>query len=411
MFKLDSLFKIFKSNKNRTRLEKLFNYDLYHDNYPDYIKIQENIKVRTIEDVDFILRLLKDLPCKNKYSQLFNPVEEILRYFTQNQNIPPKLFCYYYNNILPILKDIFNVFKNDSSGDSTRALILETLFCIQSEESINYLIELLSNKNNNLDDFLTYSALMRFVDTDKAIINIFFNNSEKLLTNNNFRTVAFVELFSQWTKKDVIPYNPVKNHLNIIEEWIKDKNNISYIISGCNALSTIKSEKSIALLKMASHHPKLEIQLESAFSLIILGEKDAKTQLKQFAQNPLISNKVFAYAEELMNHYQIDCGFTVEDILALVPDEDDFVAMSAMVNWCSYITEYGSPPNCITVWSKKEVSWPPNNKKIKVYLLKYKYDTDIEHVGYFNSDTGMAFSSHTNFDDVNSAYSHYFDFE
>ncbi len=412
------LFRILKPNHNLNRLEKVFDYNFYNKNGDEYRALVKELNINTLGEVDYVLELLKILPNKNKYSYLFNPVEEVLKHFNRNQEIKTEILIYYFERILPIIKVLFHQISNDH----TKGIILETLVCIGSIESIEAFIEFVSDENNNIDNYDTYRSIKACIDLGEDQVNLFINNSEKLLKHNNFRTVAIVELFSQWALDGKIVYNPIQNHLHIIEKWIIDKDykHLSYAVSGCAALAQINTEESVRLLKIASNHPKLEIQLESAFSLIILGHNKVKEKLKELARNPLIFNYAFAYAAELERIYKIECGFTYEEVIASIPNVEDFVAMASMSEWCSHEREYGITPDSITIWCKKEIPWPTSDQeKVRIYLIKYKYNNycwegkiqDIEHIGYYNYNTDNVFSLMEEFDDIDSAYLAYSNFE
>lgn len=406
---------LFKQNNNR--LKKIFDYSFCNENYSQYVELTEQLSINTEAEVNYILELLKSLPNQDKYSRLFNPVEDILKYFNRNQEIKKNVLMHYFDHVLPLLKPIFYQISNVY----TKGIILETLYCIGTTESITTLIELIADKDNDIDDYNSYNSIKYCVDLDKKMIDIFFKNSSKLLTNDGFRTVALVELFSQWALEDKIPYNPLKKRLDIIEKWIskKDYSKLSYAVSGCSALSTIKTKDSINLLKVASCHPKLEIQLEALFSLAVLGQDGVTEQFKKLALNPLISNHTLAYVHELKKLYEIDVDFTYKDIISSISNQEEFIAMSAMSEWCAHEREYGITPDDIYIWSKTEIALPHDQHKNKIYLIKYKYNNylwedkvqDIEHVGYYNSDTECVFSIMENFDHIDDAYSAYFDFE
>ncbi|RTK94641.1 MAG: hypothetical protein EKK64_08070 [Neisseriaceae bacterium] len=307
------------------------------------------------------------------------------------------------------------IFQHVSEG--TKGLILETLYCVYTPESVDLFIEFVSDINNEVDNYTSYETIKAFANADQKIIERFTINADKLLQYNKFRTVAFVELFSQWAADKKISYNPLGNNLQVIEKWIKDANyqKLSYAVSGCAALVTVNSEESIRLLEIASQHSKLEIQLETAFVQILLGQEKAKDKLRVLAQNPIISIPTFLYSQELKQKYGIDCGFTKEDILEKIDNEEDFLAISQMAWWCAHPQEYGITPDSIKVWAKEVIYWPPNDEKLKVFLIKYRYDnykwqgriSNIEHVGYFIPCYEKLFSIMQGFDDIYAAYATY----
>jgi TPR repeat protein len=403
-------------NTNKKDLQKLFDYELYKNNYNEYSRLREQININNNKDVDFAIKLLQELNSKDNYSYLFNPVENILKYFTRNQKIKQKILIYYFGQIVPVLKLMFQHVSNDTKG-----IILETLYCVGTQESVNLFMEFVLDINNDIDNYTSYQAIKAFVNSDQEVIKIFVSNADKLLQPNKFRTVAFIELFAQWASDGKLLYNPIQDHLWLIEEWIKDTNyeNLGYAVSGCAALATVNSEESKKLLKLASEHPKLEIQLEAAFAQILLGEEKAKDKMKLLAQNPIISEAAFGYVMELIIKYGINCGFTREDVMSQVTDKEDFYAMAKMSSWCSHFCEYGISPDAIKVWAKEEIYWPPSEEKLQVYLIKYTYNNykwcekggNIEHVGYYLPDSDTVFSTMESFDDIYEAYANYASWE
>lgn len=412
MFK-NFLQRTFKINKNE--INKIFDYNFYDKNYDQYIELIDNINIKNTEEVDQIFLLLEDFSRTNQHSKSFNPIEEILRYFNRNQYINPDILTYYFENALPVLRSIIS----HVSDTETKGIILESLVCIQTRDSIDLFIDLLAEKD--LNNYTTYNSIKQCIDLDEKMINLFFNKSKELLTHGGLITVGITELFSQWVKDNKIAYHPLQGHLHIVEEWLTntDYNELGHAISGCAALSTIKTENSIRLLKVAANHPKLEIQLESTFSLAVLEQEGVIEKLKQLVTNPIISNKTVDYIQELEDSYEIYLDLSHEIITSTTENQEDFAVMSAMSEWCAHECEYGITPDEISVWCKKEMPWPPSQKKTTIYLIKYKYNNscmegvtqDIEHVGYYNSDTGIVFSTHKAFDNIDNAYSAYFNFE
>ena len=410
---VNSLFFVKKPYNTKNLLDSIFDFNLYENSRDEYKKLKNKLNFNTTKDVDYALELIQKLPCKEKYSYSFNPVSDLLKFFNRNQQIKQKILDYYFAHITPVLKLIFKDILDKSSGT-----ILETLYCARYYRgSVIFFIEIVTDITNEVDNYDSYQSIKRFSDSNLDIIAIFIKNSDKLLKHNKFRTVAFVELFSQWSRDGKLSYNPVQNHLTIIKKWITDKNyeNLSYAVSGCAALSQIDSDQSIKLLRMATKHPKLEIQLEAVFSLILLGHKTAKKQLRLLAQNPIISNQAWYYSVELKLDYKIDCGFTQRDIIPLETDEEDFIAMSTMSEWCAYPQEYGITPDYISVFAKEEVFWPSSEDKLKIYLVKYRYNnycwqgkiTNLEHIGCYNPSSDSVFSIMKNFDSIEDAYAAY----
>ncbi|RTK94640.1 MAG: hypothetical protein EKK64_08065 [Neisseriaceae bacterium] len=91
--------KIFRSeflNTNQKNLRKLFDYKFYKDNYDEYKKLQKEISINSNKDVDFVVKLLQELPNKDNYSYSFDPVGDTLKYFTRGKNIKSKILLYYF---------------------------------------------------------------------------------------------------------------------------------------------------------------------------------------------------------------------------------------------------------------------------------------------------------------------------
>lgn len=409
-------------NLNEEDILTLCSYEAYKNGYSKYRNVRdrlEDTEITTLEEANLILEALKDTHKEDVKDQYFNPIRNLLGLLIYNCDEVLNLVD---NKALDILEKIYPEFSPNNKG-----LALQLLYKLHDDtpRALELFIRYFTDPDErDLNNMNMYEAVIAFRHTtNPEHIDILTREFSKVFPFDDFRTVAVVELFSEYVANKLIEKHPVENNLFVVRRWIEakeDQSKFSYAISGCAALSLINTQESIDLLKLAMKHPDLEVQLESAFSQMLLKVDGANDFMIELLLNPKTSVKARNYTVELDNRYNIDLPLP-SHIANKVNNDPDFNALSLMCNWLSHEREYGYPPDKIEIWDRRELFWPPTDKVEIVYLLKYIYNSfeysekPLEGIGYYitssNSSVERVFSLRENFGSIEEAYAAYCRYE
>lgn len=133
------------------------------------------------------------------------------------------------------------------------------------------------------------------------------------------------------------------------------------------AIRWMRSEFRPGLLLLAGQHLGVDVRVELAGTKAALGDEAGYAQLIEFCLNPVFS--------ELAQDSLRRVGAAERIPRRCV--EPDFVAMSDMSRWLSFPSEFGRPPNEISMLDLRKLFWPPADEFCNISLVRYVY-TDVE---------------------------------
>ena len=122
------------------------------------------------------------------------------------------------------------------------------------------------------------------------------------------------------------------------------------------------------LTAKAIAHPDTDVQLEGAWSDVKTGGKAGLVYLQKACEDLEWSVTAKSYLRELKR----------EDAIPAAAKEPEFAARAKMVDWLKHPNELGEPPASLDVFDKRELYWPPGEKRIPVWLFKFTYRFDEE---------------------------------
>ena len=117
--------------------------------YANYSNLNQEFSFRDKGDINFLLDVIKYKLDLDKLDEMFNPLIAVLSYFNQ-ESVPYDILEYFTDRIVPFLKSIFN-----NVPDGTKSIILQTLYCHQTEDSTQFFVDSIINIDNHLDDIIT----------------------------------------------------------------------------------------------------------------------------------------------------------------------------------------------------------------------------------------------------------------
>ncbi len=144
---------------------------------------------------------------------------------------------------------------------------------------------------------------------------------------------------------------------------------VAIVISLCDALALIGSERAIGKLYQALslHHRRL--RAEAAAALARLGDEEGRKILIGFAAEPVTRLRVLADAEELGIADQIDPQYTTPEARA----EAEVALALAQPSY------FGMPPLRVEHVYAKELYWPGHTEPVVCHLVRYEYQLDRGH--------------------------------
>jgi hypothetical protein len=155
------------------------------------------------------------------------------------------------------------------------------------------------------------------------------------------------------------------------------------------ASAFLKDEATAArLLAKAERHPDPAVRRETAWAIAKRGDGEGVARLVEMARDPRQARVATAYLMEL--------GYG-----SRIPPETnalDFRVLAEMSDWLSPPSEMGRAPNSVAICDSRELFWPPQNKPLPLWLVKYRYEPaegkkEQEGVGLVGSTTFVLFGA------------------
>jgi hypothetical protein len=125
-----------------------------------------------------------------------------------------------------------------------------------------------------------------------------------------------------------------------------------------------ESTRSSELVEKALNHPDKDIALEAGWAdLKTGGDGKGLELLKKTCLDPIWSETAKGYLRELER----------EDAIPEAANEPDFAATATMINWLKHPNELGAPPKRIDILDKRRMFWPPQDKRVPVWLFEFDH--------------------------------------
>jgi hypothetical protein len=190
------------------------------------------------------------------------------------------------------------------------------------------------------------------------------------------------------------PFDTPAGHKQLaswLTQPMKDSNNMAdsdVTFASVVALAFVESQERKVLLKLAIQHPDKNVQLEAAWAAAKADYDFGLQILVAFCKDVHSSAKAKSYLEEIGKQNAIPAE-------ALEPD---FAALATFSDWLQHPNELGEIPDELEIVDYRELTWPPNEQKIKMWLIRYlkkdKYglSPDQTDIGIVGSMTWCFFS-------------------
>jgi len=138
---------------------------------------------------------------------------------------------------------------------------------------------------------------------------------------------------------------------------------LSLAVSLCDALALIGAERFIGKLNQVLELEHRRLRVEAAAALARLGDDEGRRRLLALAAEPIVRQRVLAYAEELGIDNEIDPAFRTPESLA----QAELVAALAEP------TRFGVPPDECELIDQQTMSWPSYEQPVDCFLFRFTY--------------------------------------
>ncbi len=161
------------------------------------------------------------------------------------------------------------------------------------------------------------------------------------------------------------PYNTDEGRSRL-RRWLteRDTKRFPVALSAASALPFIDRPDRDDLLGLALDHPDAAVQLEAAWAAGRVGSEAALKLLARACLDQKQSQRAVAYLTELGHGGRIPAASL----------EPDFRAAAELSSWLAHPSEFGRPPDSVSVTDTRELFWPPTNDRRRLWVVQYCYE-------------------------------------
>lgn len=185
-----------------------------------------------------------------------------------------------------------------------------------------------------------------------------------------FARVAFLDWANKLVRKGAIIKHPFNSPEGTeqLQTWLAsaDEDDFSFAHSATAAIPFVAAPARTQLLALAMDHPDILVQMEAAWASARLENAAGKKILIRQCLDHNYSMAARAYLEEL----------GLRDAIPKEANEPGFRALAKMCEWLGRPQEFGRPPDEIELLDTRELHWPPAKDWRRVWLFKYRYDSE-----------------------------------
>lgn len=136
------------------------------------------------------------------------------------------------------------------------------------------------------------------------------------------------------------------------------------VISLCDAVSLIGDNGAVGKLRRALQLRHRRIRVEAAAALVRLEGPSRAKELTALAKEPIVRERVLAYAREL----------EILDKVDIVYGTKQARAEAQLITWLAEPTQFGTAPSECLPWKNWTLYWPGFEEPIACYLFRFAYD-------------------------------------
>lgn len=207
----------------------------------------------------------------------------------------------------------------------------------------------------------------------------------RLLANplpTGFMAVAFADSANTAFLNGARGTHPFDSDAGIaqLEKWLTDEEqqHFTYAITATRALPFLKHARRDELLERATQHPSHDIRIEAARVAAQLDHPEGVEWLVKACSRINYSKRAHDFLDEL----------GLGDRIPEETKEPTFQAQAQFAQWLAHPQELGRFPDELVVMDHRELVWPPEGKRLPLWLITYRIHAPDDQAG-LNFATGM----------------------
>ncbi len=138
---------------------------------------------------------------------------------------------------------------------------------------------------------------------------------------------------------------------------------VGLVTAICDAMAQIGDKAMVGKIFPCLDVKHRRVQLESATALATLGEEDGKKRLIALAAEPLVRQRVIAYATELGIEQEISAEFKTTAS----------AAEAELALWLAHPQQIGFAPYDVSLIDQRQQFWPGFDQPVDCFLMGYSY--------------------------------------
>ncbi len=289
---------------------------------------------------------------------------------------------------LPLLRELIRQSMEEGKGDPNYVMgALELLVTHQQAQDIAMVAQLAHARFN--PDRSLWSAVFRlYVNSEWSVQMV--DALRDLCSHHNI-LIAYADAVNEIARSGRLRDHPfdTEGGVQLLRGWLTDEDKDAYFAHGAAATLPFVSELHRApLVDLALEHPNVQVKLEAAWALAVLGEEKGVNVLRFYTLAPQYSLIAQRYLNEL-------------DLYDKIPDkvcEPTFQATAILADWLAEQSDLRHPPDKMVVINHRQLFWPPTHDERDFWLIRFVYDEGVggeytEGVGFVGSNIYAMYGS------------------
>jgi hypothetical protein len=152
------------------------------------------------------------------------------------------------------------------------------------------------------------------------------------------------------------------------------EDSVALAVALCRAFSLIGDRAAVGKLYQAADLRHRRLRVEAAAALISLGDDAGIDLLVRLASEPVVRQRVLAYANECDCQERVEAQYRTPEA----------VAEAELACWLAQPTQVGIPPTHLEVVDHRSLYWPGYENEVDCFLIRYMYqleDGELSNIG------------------------------
>lgn len=254
-------------------------------------------------------------------------------------------------------------------------------------DDVLFALEVLAMYGSRAGTDAVIRAARKPLETDSCMWSVIFSKytserpeRERLFSElsdplpTDFLAVALLDSANCAHQEGIRGRHPFDSQAGIrqLESWLTDTEQVSYAQSAAVSLPYINCRGRDALLALAFDHASVDVQIEAARVAAKLGREAGVKWLTRYCLDVKHSGRAQYYLREL----------GLESDIPSECQDAGFQSKAEFAHWLAHPNELGCPPDELEIVDHRELVWPPNRERKKLWLIKYRMNDATAFKGY-----------------------------